>query len=288
LQAQVELDAKATLGEGPCWDSRARLLYWVDIEEGKLHAYDPASREDRAASIHQPIGAAVVRRSGGLLLALRDGFFGFDPVTEACLPLVNPEAHLPDNRFNDGKCDPAGRFWAGTMGKAPNRGSLYCLDTDLAVHKRVEGVSISNGLAWSPNERVLYYVDSRTRVVDAFDYDKATGEIGGRRVVVRIPEGMGLPDGMSIDEAGMLWVALWDGARVARFDPASGALLDEIRLPVTRPTSCAFGGANRDELFITSARSGLDEVALAQQPLAGGIFKCKPGVRGGPAWEFAG
>jgi len=287
IEARVELDAKATLGEGPCWDAAGQRLHWVDIERDTLHTYDPRSRENRSINVGQPIGAAVMRRSGGFLLALRDGFFELDPATGGLPHLVRPVTQLSGTRFNDGKCDPAGRFWAGTTGKN-DRCSLYCLDADLTVHLRVEGVSISNGLAWSADERVMYYVDTRTRDVSAFDYDKATGEIGGRRVVIRIPDGMGWPDGMCIDEAGMLWIALWDGAMVGRWNPGNGELLNAIRLPVSRPTSCAFGGENGDELFITSARTGLTEGALANQPLAGGIFKCRPGVRGGPTWEFLG
>jgi sugar lactone lactonase YvrE len=172
--------------------------------------------------------------------------------------------------------------------EAPHCGALYCLDADLTVHRKIERVSISNGLAWSPDQRTMYFVDSPTRVVGAFDYDKSSGEIANRRVAVRIPDGMGFPDGMSIDEEGMLWIALWDGAAVRRWNPANGELLDTIPLPVTRPTSCVFGGENFDELYITSARSRLDEQTLTGQPLAGGIFRCRPGVRGGPAWNFAG
>ncbi len=290
IEAQLELDAKATLGEGPCWDARRRLLYWVDIEEQRLHIYNPASREDRATNVGQPIGAAVLRKSGGVMLALQQGFYAFDPGTEILEQLRDPETHLPENRFNDGKCDPAGRFWAGTMAmsEAPDCGSLYCLDTDLTVRKKIDNVSISNGLAWSLDERVMYYVDSPTRNVVAFDYDKASSAIANRRVVIRIPDGMGFPDGMSIDEEGMLWIALWDGAMVGRWNPSNGALLDEIPLPVSRPTSCVFGGENLDELYITSARSRLDQETLAAQPMAGGVFKSRPGVRGGPAWDFAG
>jgi sugar lactone lactonase YvrE len=290
IEAQLELDAKATLGEGPCWDARRQSLIWVDIEEHRLHIYDPAKRVDRAIGVGQPIGAAVTRKSGGALLALQQGFYAFDPDTETLEQLSDPETDLPENRFNDGKCDPAGRFWAGTMAvsEAPNCGSLYCLDTDLTVHKKIEGVSISNGLAWGPDERVMYYVDSPTREVVAFDYDKLSGEIANRRVVIQIPDGMGFPDGMSIDEEGMLWIALWDGAMVGRWNPANGALLGEIPLPVSRPTSCVFGGENLGDLYITSARSRLDKETLAAQPLAGGVFKCSPGIRGGPAWDFAG
>jgi sugar lactone lactonase YvrE len=290
IEAQLALDAKATLGEGPCWDARRRSLYWVDIEENKLHRYDPAKGEDRAFQVGQPVGAAVVRESGGVLLALQQGFYAFDPDTETIAHLSDPELHLPENRFNDGKVDPAGRFWAGTMAmcEAPDCGSLYRLDTDLTVHRKIESVSISNGLAWSPDERVMYYVDSPTRVVAAFDYDKDSGEIANRRVVIQIPDGMGFPDGMCIDEEGMLWIALWDGAMVGRWNPANGELLGKIPLPVSRPTSCVFGGEDLDELYITSARTRLDEKTLAAQPFAGGLFKCRPGVRGGPAWNFAG
>jgi len=290
IEAQLELDAKATLGEGPCWDARTQSLYWVDIEEHKLHIYDPSKRVDRAIGVGQPIGAAVIRKSGGLALALQQGFYAFDPDAETLEPLRDPEPHLPENRFNDGKCDPAGRFWAGTMAlsEAPDCGGLYCLDTDLTVYKKIEKVGISNGLSWGLDGRVMYYVDSLTREVVAFDYDKPSGEIGNRRVVIQIPDGMGFPDGMSIDEEGTLWIALWDGAMVGRWDPANGALLDEIPLPVSRPTSCVFGGKNLDELYITSARSRLDKETLAAQPLAGGLFKCRPGIRGGPAWDFAG
>jgi sugar lactone lactonase YvrE len=288
FEARVEWAAGAALAEGPCWDAERQRLYWVDIDLGLLHVYDPAGRKDRAIEIGQPVGAVVLRRSGGVVLAVRDGFLALDPETGARRFLGDPEAHLPENRFNDGKCDPAGRFWAGTMGRGPHQGSLYCLGADLAIHRRIEGVSISNGLAWSLDERVMYYVDSRTREVAAFDYEKATGAIGDRRVVIRIPEGMGLPDGMSIDEAGMLWIALWDGGRVARFDPQSGALCGELRLPVSRPTSCCFGGPGLDELYVTSARSGLSREALAEQPLAGSIFRCSADVRGGPAWAFLG
>ncbi len=290
LTAELEFDARATLGEGPCWDAHTQRLYWVDIEKHQLHLYDPATRTDRSFALAQPVGAAVLRKSGGLMLALQQGFYGFDPDSETLTHLDNPETHLPENRFNDGKCDPAGRFWAGTMPLCETKdcGSLYMLDTDLTVHQKVTGVRISNGLAWSPDERTMYYVDSPTRVVTAFAYDKATGAIANRRVVIEIPDGMGYPDGMSIDAEGMLWIALWDGAAVGRWNPLTGALLAQISVPVSRPTSCVFGGKDLDELYITSASTRLSAEVLAQQPLAGGIFKCRPGVRGGPTWEFAG
>ncbi len=291
ISCELEFEARAQLGEGPCWDARKGLLYWVDIERFELHIYNPASKTDRAINVGQHIGAAVVRQSGGLLVALREGFFHLDPTTEQLTHIVDPEPECPENRFNDGKCDPAGRFWAGTMHLPEtemNCGHLYCLDTDLRVRRRVDDVSISNGLAWSADERTMYFVDSPTRQCVAFDYDKATGGITNRRVVVEIPEGAGWPDGMTIDAEGMLWIALWDGWRVARYNPQSGELLDEIQVPVARPTSAVFGGENLDTLYITSASTRLSAEDLAEQPLAGGLFKTKPGVCGTPTLEFLG
>jgi sugar lactone lactonase YvrE len=291
ISCELEFDAHAKLGEGPCWDARHGLLYWVDIERFELHIYNPATKTDRAINVGQHIGAAVVRKSGGLLLALREGFFHLDPATEQLTHIVDPEPECPENRFNDGKCDPAGRFWAGTMHLPEtemNCGHLYCLDTDLSVRRRVDDVSISNGLAWSADEKTMYFVDSPTRQCVAFDYDKATGSITNRRVVIEIPEGGGWPDGMTIDAEGMLWIALWDGWRVARYNPQNGELLDEISVPVARPTSAVFGGANLETLYITSASTRLSPEALAEQPLAGSLFKATPGVCGTPTIEFLG
>jgi sugar lactone lactonase YvrE len=291
ISCELEFDAKAKLGEGPCWDARHQLLYWVDIERFELHVYNPATKTDRAINVGQHIGSAVVRKSGGLLLALREGFFHLDPATEQLTHLLDPEPECPENRFNDGKCDPAGRFWAGTMHLPEtemNCGHLYCLDTDLSVRRRVDDVSISNGLAWSADERTMYFVDSPTRQCVAFDYDKASGGIRNRRVVIEIPEGAGWPDGMTIDAEGMLWIALWDGWCVRRYNPNNGALLDEIKVPVARPTSAVFGGENLDILYITSASTRLSAEDLVEQPLAGGIFKARPGVRGMATIEFAG
>lgn len=291
ITCELEFDAKAKLGEGPCWDARNNLLYWVDIERFELHLYNPATKTDRAINVGQHIGAAVVRQSGGLLVALREGFYQLDPDTEQLTKIVDPEADQPENRFNDGKCDPAGRFWAGTLflpETEPELGGLYCLDTNLQVQRKVDKVSISNGLAWSADEQTMYFIDSPTRQCFAFDYDKASGEIGNRRVVVEIPEGEGWPDGMTIDAEGMLWIALWDGWCVRRYNPNNRELLDEIKVPVARPTSAVFGGANLETLYITSARTRLSAEALAEQLLAGGIFKANPGVRGTPTREFLG
>jgi sugar lactone lactonase YvrE len=205
--------------------------------------------------------------------------------------IADPEAHLPGNRFNDGKCDPAGRFWAGTMRIAEDQvgaGSLYCLDRDLTVRKMWEGITIANGIAWSSDAKTMYYIDTPTCAVAAFDYDLATGSIANRREIIRTPKEAGFPDGMTIDAEGMLWVAYWQGWRVVRWDPSTGEMLATVELPVERVTAPWFGGPNLDELYITTARIGLSDEARAQQPLAGSLFRARVGVAGLPAFEFAG
>ncbi|MDQ3013062.1 MAG: SMP-30/gluconolactonase/LRE family protein [Acidobacteriota bacterium] len=298
LTAELVLDAKVLLGEGPWWNARTGQLYWVDIEGCAIHVFNPtsglATGRDRKIDVGQMVGCVVGRKSGGVALALQQGFYHLDLETEKLTPLVDPESHLPGNRFNDGKCDSRGRFWAGTtrINHDEPEGFLYRLDADLSVHRQLDNVWISNGLAWSPDDRTMYFIDSPTGEVIAFDFDAAAGEIGNERLVIEIPEGGGSPDGMTIDEEGMLWIALWDGWRVIRVNPASGngagAIIDEIKMPVARPTSCVFGGANLDELYITTASTRLPAEELAKQPLAGGLFRCKPGVKGFAAVEFAG
>ena len=279
---EIAVPAAATLGEGVCWDADRQYLYWVDILEKELHVHEPAAGSDRCIDVGQYSGAAVPTAAGELLLALHHGFHRLDLETEALTPVSDPEADQPDNRFNDGKCDPAGRFWAGTMqleGQGPT-GALYRVDADLSVHKQFGGVGISNGLAWSPDHTTMYYIDTVTYEVAAFDYDHATGAIANRRAAITFSPDMGHPDGMTIDEEGMLWVCFFGGGRVARFDPASGTELAEIRLPTSNVTNCVFGGPDLDTLFVSTARLMLTEEQLAEQPLAGNLFRVNPGVCG--------
>jgi sugar lactone lactonase YvrE len=291
IPAELILDAQALLGEGPVWDARRQTLYWVDIMGCQVHAFQPAASHDRAFDVGQPVGTVVPRRSGGVMVALRDGFAALDTDTGELTLIADPEARLPQNRFNDGKCDPAGRFWAGTMRIAEDQkgaGSLYRLDPDLSVHKMWTNITVANGIAWSHDARTMYYIDTPTKMVVAFDYNVETGAIANPRPVVHTPDGPGFPDGMTIDAEGMLWVAYWDGWRVVRWDPATGRALATIELPVAKVTAPWFGGPNLDELYITSARIGLSEDALAKQPHAGSLFVARPGVAGLPAFEFAG
>lgn len=290
MNVELVVDVRAELGEGPVWDARANSLFWVDIEGKKLHAYQPDDGTDRLWDVGCKVGAAVPRETGGMVLATANGFELFDLSTASKTPLVDPESDQPDNRFNDGKCDPQGRFWAGTMSMVRQRGmaSLYVLQTDHTVRKVLGGVSTSNGLDWSPDQTRMYYIDTPTMKVRAFDFDGAAGTIANERELIRFPEGVGRPDGMTADTEGMLWIAHWDGGRVSRWNPDTGELLEAVPLPVDRVTSCAFGGAELDTLFITTARHGLAQEALNEQPHAGSLFALRPGVEGRPANHYAG
>jgi sugar lactone lactonase YvrE len=288
--AELVLDAKAVLGEGAIWDAGCGVLYWVDIMGCSVHVYDPSTGQDRAIDVGQYVGTVVPRQSGGLMLGLHHGFASLDLETGQVEIVADPEQHLSGNRFNDGKCDPAGRFWAGTLALegTPEVASLYRLDADLSVHKMLGEVSCSNGLVWTLDNQTMYYIDTLLRRVDAFDYDLNTGDISGRRTAFEVPSEMGFPDGSTLDSEGMLWVALWQGGGVSRWNPATGELLQVIKVPAPNVTSCAFGGPNLDRLYITTARIGMDKEALGKHPLAGGLFQVDAGVTGMPAFGFAG
>lgn len=286
---EVAIAAEATLGEGPVWDVETATLVWVDILGERVHRFDPSTGEDTSLDVGRPVGAAGLRRAGGLVLAVEDGFAVLDGASEEVELVAPVGADDPGIRFNDGACDPAGRFFAGTMAYdlAAGAASLYRLDPDHRVTEVVHDVTISNGLGWSPDQHTVYYVDSPTQRIDAFDYDRDSGEISGRRPVVGIPADAGLPDGLTVDAEGGIWTAFWDGWAVRRYTP-DGHLDRELRLPVARVTSCAFGGDDLATLYITSARDGLDERQLTEQPLAGAVFAHDPGVWGLPEHRFDG
>lgn len=289
-QLELEIDAKSLLGEGPCWDADEELLYWVDIMGKKIHIYNPTNQMNETIEVEQHVTSVVKRESGGLLLTTESGIYSFDKEKHNIELLVDPESELTNNRFNDGKCDPAGRFWAGTMdfgGEKPS-GSLYRLDTNLQIKKIRDNVMISNGIAWSPNYETMYYVDSPTKRLVAFDYNIKTGEIKNERVFVTIPENEGVPDGITTDMDGHIWIAQWGGSRVSRWNGLTGKLLDTINVPASQVTSCAFGGKDMNELYITTARDGLSERDLLNEPLAGGVFRLNTNVRGMPSFIFKG
>lgn len=284
MQAELLFDAKALLGEGPIWDARTQTLYWIDILEKRVYA-----EGNVLAQLDDFIGCIAPRVHGGLVLTTRFGFASLEVEPVKLTPLASPADEPATNRFNDGKCDPRGRFLAGTMNlnETDPTGSLYSFDGS-SITKLLGGVTISNGMAWSPDHKTFYYIDTPTREVKAFDYDVETGAIANPRVVIRVIDGLGWPDGMTSDMQGNLWIAMWGGAQVTKWDPASGQLLKRIPVPAKNVSSCVFGGKNRNELYLTSARKGLDETALVEYPLTGGVFRLETNVEGMPTFEFAG
>jgi len=282
IPSEVYHPAQFSIAEGPVWHEGC--LFWVDIPSGVLHRVAAGIADSRDCG--DLLGAAVPASDGRWLLARRDGFFFLDWESGALEFISNPRAENPETRFNDGKCDPRGRFWAGTMALdgSPGKGSLYCLERALPAREVFDGVSISNGLAWSGDQTRFYYIDSLTRRIDLFDYDAESGSISNRRIFRTIPKEYGIPDGMCIDENGNLWVAFWGGSAVRCFDGTTGEELAQISVPATQVSSCCFGDGN--ELFITTARCELSETALEKQPLAGSIFRAEPGVSGPPPRIF--
>lgn len=240
---QILTDHRCLLGEGPVWDVRRSSLFWVDILRGEIHEYRPADGYCHTISVGEYVGAVAPYRDGRLMAALKSGIVLLDPDTGEQEAVAHPESHLPGNRYNDGKCDPAGRFWVGSMSlqEEPGAGSLYMIDHDRRITRQVEGVTISNGLAWSNDHRTMYYIDTPTFEVAAFDYDLSTGAISNRRVAIRIPETDGYPDGMTIDREGCLWIAHWDGWQVTRWDPYTGRKLHHLPMPMSRVTSALLG-----------------------------------------------
>lgn len=277
VTADVVLSAAALLGEGPVWDPRSSTLRWVDIDRGEVHRFDPASGADTFFEV----GTVAVRAAGGLVLATASGLHTCLDNGGHLTQLHKIDTDPPGGRCNDGKADPWGRFWAGTMLEGTDKaGALYRLDPDHSLHTVVTGVGVSNGLGWSPDGATMYYVDTLTGGVDAFDHDSSSGAITNRRRLFDVDRGW--PDGLTVDIDGCLWVALWDGWGVRRYAP-DGRLLTTVEVPAQRVTSCAFGG---DTLYITTARRGISD--FTDQPAAGALFACEPGVTGLPAGEWAG
>ena len=284
---EIVADIAADIGEGPVWDQTTATLTFVDSSIGRIYRLDPANGALAHIDAGQAIGTAIPRLGGGLVASARDGLLAVDDDGDVDL-LVPIEPNLA-NRMNDAKCDSRGRLWSGTFSLAFERGagSLYRIDPDLTVTKALDGVFISNGLGWSPDERTFYYVDTGTRTVDAFDYDIATGAIAGRRRLIAFDRPMGLPDGLTVDAEGCLWVACYLGGAVRRFSPA-GECIGAITVPVARVTSCTFGGAGLDELYVTTANQAIHDDGRPHEPHAGATYRCRPGTTGLPSHRFAG
>ncbi|MEX1335544.1 MAG: SMP-30/gluconolactonase/LRE family protein [Candidatus Limnocylindrales bacterium] len=278
----------AHVGEGPVWDPRVGKLLWVDIPNDTVFTTDPASGETTARDVGRAVGVVVPRASGGYVAAMQDGFYALED--EGPPELIAPVAGQdPSTRLNDGETDPQGRFWAGSMGWSaePEAGALYRLDADGTVKRMLDRVTISNGLGWSPDGTIMYYVDTPTMRVDMFDFDPVSGDIANRREFVTIRHGGGRPDGLTVDSEGAVWVATWPGYGVHRYLP-DGSLDAVIPLPVSNVSSIELGGPDLRDAFITTAWELLSDEEHAAQPLAGSLFHTRVDVPGQSRVAFAG
>ena len=282
MKAEVLFPSQCILGEGPIWHEQRQCCFWVDIEKGILFEYNWLNKKTRFWSFANKLSLVIEARNNHLILALNRGIARFDLESEKLEWLLDIETEFADNRFNDGSCDSYGRLWIGTMHMDFKKcaGSLYCIDTDLTVKKKLDNVSISNGIAWSLNGKRLYFVDSPTQVVQCFIFNEETGDIIFEKNAIQIPGKMGTPDGMTIDEQGMLWIAQWGGFGVYRWNPLDGKILDKIDIPAPNVTSCTFAGPNLDHLVITTARENLNKEDLKRYPESGDTFFAKTAVKG--------
>lgn len=301
VAVDVGLAADPEHGEGPIFDDRTGWLHWVDVYGGVVHTLDLATGSDRALPLDQQVGAVCLRERGGLVVAAERGFGrldladldrhrdGDDAGEPLPLPLVAPVVDDPGCRFNDGECDPHGRFWAGTMAKdaTPGLGRVHRLDPDGTSEEVLAGLTISNGMAWSDDGATLWLVDSGSRWVDELTIDVDAGRVRSRRPQLGLLDGPGVPDGITRDAEGGLWVALYGAGQVRRHQPDGTADL-VVDLPVTKPTSCCFAGPNLDQLWISTTTEGLDPAERRAQPHAGSLFVCEPGVVGRAPFRFSG
>ncbi|XP_053240063.1 regucalcin-like [Podarcis raffonei] len=284
------------LGESPVWEEKESSLLFVDITDKKVYRWNSLTKELHSVSVGAPVSCVCLRKSGDYMITLGTQFAALNWKNKSVTTIKHVDLDKSNNRFNDGKVDPAGRLFAGTMGEEirpavleRQQGSLYTLLPDHSVVKHFDKVDISNGLDWSLDHKTFYYIDSLSYSVDAFDYDLQTGKLSNRRSVYKMEKEESIPDGMCIDSDGKLWVACYNGGRVIRIDPETGKRLQTVKLPVAETTSCSFGGNDYSELYVTSASQGLNEASLSGQPKAGNIFKITGlGVKGIPPNSYAG
>ena len=287
------LSAKALIGEGPVWSVADQRLYWADIVGKQLNVFNPADGSNQSFDLPELVTSIAprAREGAGLILTLRSSFAFFDPRTGKLERLAEPEPDKPGNRFNDGKTDRQGRHWAGTMGDVDwdsPVGTLYRFDASRKLTPMREGVCCSNGLGWSPDGKTLYFAESFRYKIHAYDFDPATGDISRPRLFASLEGKAGaFPDGLTVDAEGFVWSAQPVFGRLVRYDP-KGGIERILELPVSRGTSCIFGGPNLDILYVTTMRGSLTDEQLAGEPLAGSLLALRPGVRGIAETPFAG
>lgn len=284
----VALDARAELGEGPRWHAGEARLYWVDIARNELHRFDPAIGADECRRFDVPVGCFAFVEGGGLMLAMKDGFALLDDWSSDPRPFgLQLFADRPAIRFNDGRTDPVGRFWAGSvnMAKSANDAALYRLDANGTIAE-IEGDMLTcNGAAFTADGRRFFHADTPSHAVRVYNCDPASGTVSNRRILHQFPMGQGRPDGASVDEEGYYWTALFEGGRVVRLSP-EGEIVEEVALPAKRPTMIVFGGADRRTAYVTTARTGLTPEELDAMPLSGAIFTFRVDVPGLPEWPM--
>ncbi len=291
MEIRCITEERALLGESPVYSAPENAVYWVDILGPSLYRTDLTTLKTASWDLPRPVGMIALRSSGGLMLALDDGLYGFEPMTGDLGLLTGIEADRPGNRTNDGKCDAAGRLWVGTMNKTDSSqptGSFYSVDAGLTVTEIATGLRIPNGLAWSPDNAVMYHTDSRAGMVHAYDFDPATGERSGEREFYKFErEKTGSVDGAAMDIEGAYWTVLYGGGTLIRILP-DGTVDREIPLPVTQPTMPCFAGPDMKTIVITSAAQKLSDEELEAQPLAGGLLALAVDVPGHPVYPFGG
>ena len=288
--SECVLEARAILGEGACWFAAEQKLYWVDILQGEVHRFDPVTGRDEVRKTPCHVSLVQPTTRGDLVLGSRDGIARMDFESGRFTVLCDPEAEIPGNRFNDGKPDPRGRLFAGSIAYdgSDKKAALWRIEPDLSFTKLIDHVGNSNGLGWSPDQRTFYWTDTKTGCVFAFDYDAAKGDLANRRVVVEVDKSIGRPDGLAVDAEGYLWTALWAGHGVARWNPATGEMSAKVECPAANVTCPAFGGPNLDVLYFTTAQKGREEAEPSPEREAGNLFAARVGARGLPGFAFAG
>ena len=280
--AELSIEERALLGEGALWHNNE--LLWIDIEGKKLHATKHGVTSTFA--LPSKIGTVVsMAKNNEVLVALTDGVYCFNRENDSLVKIVDNPEYAIGSRFNDGKCGPDGRLWVGTYAEGKKQCALYRVG-DGTIEKMLDGVTNSNGIAWSPDGKRMYYIDTPTRCVQAFDFDVAQGTLSNRKVTITIPTEYGNPDGSTIDSEGNLWIAHWGGACVTKWNPESGALLGKVIVPAEHVTSVAFGGKNLDTLFITTVSAWLPNSLLARFPQSGCVFSAVTGAKGMQSLEF--
>ena len=280
--AELEYEIKAKLGEGAFWNHKTQELYWVDIVGKQFHIYNPSTKKDYSVDMPSSIGTVVPYTKEQAIVALQDGIYKVDIKSGDLDLLSDVEAEIKGNRFNDGKCGPNGNLWVGSIGfnQEKYKSNLYKIEENGTTTKMIDSVTNSNGIVWTKDSKTMYYIDTPTATIKAYDFDIITSTISNERIAVNIAKEDGFPDGMTIDEDGMLWVGMWNGSAVARYNPITGKLISKIEVPAQNVTSCAFGGENLDILFITTSSLGMTKEQEEKYPLAGSVFKVKPGVKG--------